>query len=169
MRQKWNERYKNLTHKPPVNDYLQRFAPKLPKKGRALDIGCGVGQNSEFLANMGWEVDAVDISEEGLAKIADQSSIHPYCMDIRDFEIKKEQYDLILSINFLDPTLFSNIKEGLKRGGVFIIQTFTPKSDMNPKFTIEPKELLKAFEGLHVLYYDSFNEGKQVVLVAQKD
>ena len=150
MKRKWDERYTNMTVKPPVNSHLKRLIKELPK-GRALDIGCGVGQNSEFLASMGWEVDAVDISEVGLAKIAVRSFIHPYCRDIRDFDIKKERYELILSINFLDPALFLDIKEGLKRGGVFIIQTFTPKSEMNPKFTIEPKELLKAFEGLHVL------------------
>ena len=138
MKQKWNERYKKLANKPPVNNYLQRLAPELPK-GRVLDIGCGVGQNSEFLAKMGWEVDAVDISEVGLAQLADYESIHPYCMDIQDFDIQKERYDLILSINFLDITLFSKIEEGLKSGGVLIIQTFTPKSQMNPKFTIEPQ------------------------------
>ena len=168
MRRKWNERYKNLTKRPPVNGYLQRLAAKLPK-GRALDIGCGVGQNSEFLAKMGWEVDAVDISQVGLAKLTEHASIHPHCMDIRNFDIKKERYDLILSINFLDTTLFSRIEEGLRSGGVFLIQTFTPHSDMNPKFTIEPQELLRAFEGLHVLYYDCFDEERQVVLIAQKD
>ncbi|MFF8605903.1 class I SAM-dependent methyltransferase [Streptomyces sp. NPDC015346] len=35
--------------------------------GRALDLGCGPGRNALHLASLGFEVDAVDLSEEALA------------------------------------------------------------------------------------------------------
>lgn len=34
--------------------------------GRVLELGCGPGRNAIFLAQLGFEVDAVDLSSEGL-------------------------------------------------------------------------------------------------------
>ncbi|MGW2013329.1 class I SAM-dependent methyltransferase [Streptomyces sp. NPDC001927] len=34
--------------------------------GRALDLGCGPGRNALYLASLGFEVDAVDLSEEAI-------------------------------------------------------------------------------------------------------
>ncbi|UVS80655.1 bifunctional 2-polyprenyl-6-hydroxyphenol methylase/3-demethylubiquinol 3-O-methyltransferase UbiG [Actinokineospora sp. UTMC 2448] len=52
--------------KPDENlvDYLDRglIAP-----GRALDIGCGAGRNSRYLAEAGYVVDAVDLSPAAIA------------------------------------------------------------------------------------------------------
>lgn len=39
----------------------------LVKPGRALDLGCGPGRNSLYLASMGFEVDAVDLSPAAVA------------------------------------------------------------------------------------------------------
>ena len=166
MKQKWNERYKNMAVKPPVNSHLKRLVKELPK-GRALDIGCGMGQNSEFLASMGWKVDAVDISEVGLSKIV-HKNINTFCQTIKTFlSNKKSEYDLILSINFL-PSNFKAIESAVKPGGYFLIQTFTPNSSMNPRFTIAPNKLLRAFHDMRILYYVLTNNGQQILLVAQK-
>ncbi|MCC3768388.1 class I SAM-dependent methyltransferase [Streptomyces sp. UNOC14_S4] len=52
--------------KPDENlaSYLDRglIAP-----GRALDLGCGPGRNALYLASLGFEVDAVDLSPEAVA------------------------------------------------------------------------------------------------------
>jgi ubiquinone/menaquinone biosynthesis C-methylase UbiE len=50
-----------------------RFVRGLPDEAasiRALDIGCGGGRHTLLLAREGYEVDAVDISEEGLRHTA---------------------------------------------------------------------------------------------------
>ncbi|MEU8625124.1 class I SAM-dependent methyltransferase [Streptomyces sp. NPDC048669] len=39
----------------------------LIKPGRALDLGCGPGRNALYLASMGFEVDAVDLSPAAIA------------------------------------------------------------------------------------------------------
>ena len=36
--------------------------------GRALDVACGFGGNAFYLASLGYQVDAVDISSVGLAR-----------------------------------------------------------------------------------------------------
>ncbi|MEC8774159.1 MAG: hypothetical protein VXX79_04845 [Pseudomonadota bacterium] len=40
---------------------------------RALDLGCGIGRHDLAIANVGFEVDAFDVSQAGLAKIAAQT------------------------------------------------------------------------------------------------
>jgi len=48
---------------PEIIDYAQKHAP-----GRALDIGCGSGLTSLYLAEQGWVVDGVDFSLHAILK-----------------------------------------------------------------------------------------------------
>jgi len=45
-------------------------------KGRALDIGCGTGDTSVFLAQRGWDVTGVDFVEKALARARAKSEPH---------------------------------------------------------------------------------------------
>jgi SAM-dependent methyltransferase len=38
----------------------------MPEPGRALDVGCGRGRDAVYLAQQGWQVTAVDVTEEAL-------------------------------------------------------------------------------------------------------
>ncbi|WP_317440999.1 class I SAM-dependent methyltransferase [Streptomyces collinus] len=49
--------------------------------GRALDLGCGAGRNTLFLASRGFEVDAVDLSPTAIAWAADRA--HEAGVDVR--------------------------------------------------------------------------------------
>ncbi|MGY1839952.1 MULTISPECIES: class I SAM-dependent methyltransferase [unclassified Modestobacter] len=52
---------------PPPNPYLARELGDL-RPGTALDAGCGAGAEALRLAEHGWQVTAVDISAEALAR-----------------------------------------------------------------------------------------------------
>ncbi len=52
---------------------LRQLVDELPA-GKALDIGCGTGDTSIFLANNGWEVTAVDFVERALDRARNKSS-----------------------------------------------------------------------------------------------
>lgn len=47
-----------------VQDLYQRFLKHVPKEGRILDAGCGVGRDSRFFLSQGYDVEAFDGSLE---------------------------------------------------------------------------------------------------------
>ena len=67
--QQWDERYSGdeLVWTSTPNQFLVAEAVGLPA-GRAVDLACGEGRNSIWLAEQGWEVTGVDFSPVGLAK-----------------------------------------------------------------------------------------------------
>ncbi|MFE9421556.1 class I SAM-dependent methyltransferase [Kitasatospora sp. NPDC006697] len=86
--------------KPDENlaDLLERLHPALPS--RVLDLGCGPGRNSRHLAELGAEVDAVDLSPAALAWAAERCAglARPprfHQGDIFAVELPHEQYDLV--------------------------------------------------------------------------
>jgi methyl halide transferase len=72
---RWDERYRTRdvpwdTGRPSPE--LQRVLGELrPKPGRAIEFGCGTGTNSVWLAEQGFEVTGIDLSEEAI-KLARQ-------------------------------------------------------------------------------------------------
>jgi len=67
--QEWDERYASseLVWGAPPNPVVVEFATSLPH-GRALDLGCGEGRHSLWLATRGWEVVGTDFSAVALDK-----------------------------------------------------------------------------------------------------
>jgi 2-polyprenyl-3-methyl-5-hydroxy-6-metoxy-1,4-benzoquinol methylase len=73
-RDKWNQRYAEDSYQKnnPVT-LLEDWLQKLPR-GRVLDVACGAGRNSLFLAQAGYQVDAIDISPEGLKQAEEKAA-----------------------------------------------------------------------------------------------
>ena len=66
----WDERYRAAAQvfRPQPDETLARLAASL-SPGRAVDLGAGEGRNSLYLAQMGWQVVAVDASRVALERI----------------------------------------------------------------------------------------------------
>jgi SAM-dependent methyltransferase len=69
--QAWEEHYgkQDRMWSGRVNVRLAELVEPLPP-GRALDLGCGEGADAIWLAEHGWQVTAVDISQTALARAA---------------------------------------------------------------------------------------------------
>jgi SAM-dependent methyltransferase len=156
---KWNERYHKKSYPTDVASVVKKNCHLAPGK-KALDIAAGNGRNAVFLAQKGFSVDAVDISEVGLAEFASRyPSINAICADLDQFEIATAHYDLILNVKFLNRRLFPFIQEGLKPGGVVIFQTLlgldsiksTPEHCRD--YVLRANELLHAFLAMRIIYY----------------
>lgn len=126
---------------------LRRYM-KLIEGKEALDLGIGQGQNSIFLSNFGFQVTGVDYSKQAL-EISKENcpNLNLVQDDIRNFNIGKDKYDLILSSNVLhflhkddSYKIIENIKSNLKTNGLAYISVFSiddPSLDFrknNPDF-----------------------------------
>lgn len=149
---KWNLRYlKKLGGYKPSSILLKYY--KLASVGKALDIACGNGRNSIFLAEKGFTVDAVDISTVTTDQLAgNHPIINAICTDLDTWNIPPNRYDLIVNIRFLDRRLFPMIQDGLKPGGVLIFESFM--DGMKDEYCLKPNELIQAFHLFRIVYYE---------------
>ncbi len=157
---KWNKRYlkKDPGQLVPgiVRDYIDRASV-----GRALDIACGNGAVSLFLAERGYTVDAVDISDVALAAFAAQHpAIQGICADLDTFDLSVGRYCLITNLRYLNRQLFPQIIKALLPGGMLMFETFLKSreneidSGFKREYLLDEKELLGAFAPLDILYYE---------------
>ncbi|MFN0314155.1 MAG: SAM-dependent methyltransferase [Burkholderiales bacterium] len=111
-----------------------RFVPGM----RVLDIACGEGRNSVWLAKLGCDVVGVDISPLALTKarkLALDHAVSPSLVegDIRRWPWTLAEFDAVLSIfiQFAAPegrgAIFEGIVNTLKPGGLLLLQGFTPE------------------------------------------
>ena len=159
-RQKWNEKYRNKAFSKDPAPIVKKYAGLAPE-GRALDIAAGSGRNSIFLAQKGFSVDALDVSDVALKKIAGRHpNVRPVCIDMDTFDIPAGKYSLIVNIRFLSRRLFPYIQEGLIPGGILIFETYldgpvaAPDGPTCRDYLLRENELLHAFLALKVLFYE---------------
>jgi len=162
--EKWNHKYEvpeYINGKEPV-EWLKKHSNMLNGKGFALDIASGEGRNAIFAAEKGYETLAVDVSTSGLKKaraLADEKgvSIQTGVVDLDNWKIKQNAFDLILCFNFLDRRIFPAIKNALKPGGLVFYETFTidylKYSNFKREWVLDHNELLDAFSELRILSY----------------
>lgn len=161
----WDKRYRSGEHTTKEPSPLLRKAIKSLKPGRALDVACGVGRHSIFLAEQGWQVTAVDSSRAGIEILQQRASEAGITIDARvanlesgEFQIDPETYDLICVFYYLQRDLFPPIRAGVKPGGTVVaaIHLNDGKPDAkpaNPAFLLEPGELKELFADWQITYY----------------
>jgi len=177
---RWNHRHVDRPISTEVAEIVKNFTANA-NVGKALDIAAGAGRNTHFLAEKGYVIDAVDYSDIALSKIKDIATINKIEADLDTYIFEVNSYDLIINCNYLDRRHFPLIKEALNEGGLLIFETFIMTSGegyhqpSNLDFVLRTNELLHAFIGLDIVYYeerdDVNNMGEKVriaSLVARK-
>jgi tellurite methyltransferase len=178
---RWDKRFgmKGFALGKEPNAFLKKHIHLL-QKGKALDIASGEGRNAVFLAQSGFDVDAVDISEKGLKKTQKLArekgvKINTFLVDLDQYQIEKERYDLIANFYFLRRRFIAKIKKGLKKGGKIIFETYLlehralgAEGPKQAKYFLKPNELLRLFKGFRILFYREgiFREGGRKKAVA---
>jgi len=170
----WNQEYSRGTHasREPDPFLLSAFRdfvePLHPQPGRALDLAGGTGRHALWLAEKGWRVTVVDVSEVALAQLQRNSEsrgleIQSVAADLSTAAARKQlvtqRYDLVLVFFYLERKLFPALVRALKPGGLLIYKTYTVEQlrftggPRHPLHLLKPNELLRAFRGLRVLHY----------------
>jgi len=166
-RTKWNRKYHEkptLLEERPPSPLLERFYHLAPGE-KAIDLACGGGRHTLFLAKHGFSVDAADISSVALAEVGEKATgldVKLIEVDLDTFTPEAEKYDLVIKSNYLDRELIKRTAEGLKKGALFIIETYmehpeNEKKDSNPDFLLKANELKEIFsEDFDILAYEEF-------------
>ena len=106
---------------------------------RALDLGCGRGEITAYLAARGWAVDAVDYSTDAISLATEHIArthapterVRLYNQDFDSFTFEQNAYDLIIAADVIEhmapvelSRLYSNVSASLKEDGLFVVHTF---------------------------------------------
>lgn len=156
---KWNMRFESedffLGDRPSpfLAREIERIKTLVPGSA-ALDVACGEGRNSLFLAQHGFRVVGLDISDAGLAKGRNRAIAMRMDIDFRRVDLDtytlKESYDLILNFNFLNRELIPTEVACLNPGGVLLFDTIMASEKLlqshDPSYLLHPGELNILFD-----------------------
>jgi len=134
----WEHAYQNLNESTfgEPSPEIVRLADTLPRTSKVLDLGCGEGRNALFLAEYGFDVTAVDISECGISKLQSLASNHSLAVrtqieDMRSYVFDVD-FDLIISHGCLHlierwewQELLQRFKSHTLPGGYNVVAVFT--------------------------------------------
>ncbi len=133
----WEKGYQDLTVSSMGGPSFEvaEMAPLLTPKSKVLDLGCGEGRNSLYLASIGCDVTAIDRSEAGIRKLETIAkkcgvTLKTQIADISNYTLE-EKYDCVMahhSLNYLDKSawkkLLSQVKHHTTAGGINIFTLY---------------------------------------------
>lgn len=166
----WDDRYKNKGLELSNPETFLKDSISLLKQGSMLDIACGDGCNSIFLAQQGFEVTGVDISSIALSRLKSFAlkqnlAINTLCTDVEknDDLSQLNQFDSILICRYKPTDDFLNsIPDLLTLQGTLVLITFNTKTlatrDFPEKFCLQPGELKNKKWALTLIKYQETSD-----------
>jgi tellurite methyltransferase len=182
----WDHRYEQGSHASLAPDpffvraYEEFVEPRFKYVGRALDLAGGIGRHALYLAERGWLVTLIDISEVALKQArrqAEQRDVHIFTeqIDLTETQLPEDAFDLVVVFFYLERKLFLQIAASLRPGGMLIYKTYTEEQQQlgggptHRMHLLHSGELRRAFAGLEVLHYNESATEKAVAeLVARR-
>lgn len=166
---KWNVKHAKKTELHPVDTFLLHNKYAL-KPGKALDIACGRGRNSFFLASMGFHITATDIADVALESIKSHVAEKQHRIEILegdldepDFLLTAAPFDSIVCINFKPGiSLLQLIPQLLNENGVFLWCSFNDLQAIINDFPLEKalhkNEFIDWWPSMRLLKYERFTD-----------
>ncbi|MEZ5132327.1 MAG: class I SAM-dependent methyltransferase [Mycobacterium sp.] len=156
-RQRWDERYTARGAPDPEEvgppQLLASYAAEFPSAGTALDIACGQGEVSVWLARRGLDVIGLDISPVAIGnarELAGRHSVADRCrfgvVDLDDGLPSGPAVDVVVCHRFFDRRLNRALARRLAPGGLLAIAALA-----DGRFGAGAGKLRAAFVGLEVI------------------
>ena len=179
-REKWDLRYAREAQTIPAPDEFLIHHQGILRSGRALDVACGRGANSIFLAERGYSVDAVDISFQALYALQTEAlrrrlEIRCVVADLDTYPLPRNLYDLVVVFYFFAEPLMKIINDALKPGGLIFYATFNKRHtsvrpEFNPAYLVAPDGLTHYFQDFDMIVRETAagENGNVSRLIARK-
>jgi SAM-dependent methyltransferase len=174
---KWDKYYKNKMYLPP-RDLVVKVVDSLPFFRTALDLGCGVGNETAFLIVSGWNVWAIDSEPKAIEILNRRNDIITFdklWTIVSKFEDLNwnslPQFDLVCanySLPFCNPDRFDDVwasikmkinTHGMFAGHFFGInhQGFSDSEMKNMNFWTR-EQLLEIFGDFEIEYFNEIEK-----------
>ncbi len=152
QQQMWNSRFskEGFMYGQTPNAFIKQHLSLLKQGGRVLCLAEGEGRNAVYLAQQGYEVEALDASDVGLQKMHNWAKEHDLSIavihtDLEDWHPAGSYDAIVASFMHLPEPLrsqsFKRAIEALKPQGYLIMEFFS-KNQMLQNFTSGgPKDL----------------------------
>lgn len=163
-----------LTGEP--SPWVVKHLPLIRKGGRVLDLACGSGRHAIWIAQQGYQVDAVDRDVQAVSGMVGMDNINIIVLDLEAGEWLRpdQRYDGIVVSRYLYRPLLPILPEILNPGGVLIYETFMEGNGRfgkpsNPDFLLLHDELLALYSPLLSIYaFEQGGESKPKPAVMQR-
>jgi 2-polyprenyl-3-methyl-5-hydroxy-6-metoxy-1,4-benzoquinol methylase len=164
--ERWDRKYaagEGPTHFRPKRFLLEHR--HLLSGERALDAACGFGGNALYLASIGFQVDALDVSSVALLRARREAmeqglSINWAQADLDHWWFPPGRYDIVMVFFYLNRGLMPQLASTLRPGGLLFQahhnQGFLQlRPDFDPGYLLEEDELgqMATDAGLEILYH----------------
>lgn len=169
----WDERYTNagVRSEWSIPGGLVEFKDVLPVAGRALDVACGAGHGSVWLAARGLSVVGVDVSSVAVdqaSQLAVEAGLGDRCQfQVHDLDLGLPDgppVDLVVCHRFNAPDLDDAMLERLVPGGLLALTVLSEVGADAGPFRIAAGDLLARFANAHVLGHRE-GEGQATIVV----
>jgi len=176
---RWDDRHRSASPPEPLApepmDTRADLLELLPDTGVAIDVACGIGRQSLWLARRGLDVVAFDVSPIAIdalrsaaaaAGLADRIDAHTVDLD-DGLPADPRIADVIVCQRFRQPSIYSQMAERLRTGGLAIVTVLSVVGTESPGPFHAPRgELAIAFAEFDVLY--AREEGGASTIVARR-
>ncbi len=147
---------------PQPSAWLTRFAPLIAAGGSVLDLASGAGRHARWLAQQGFQVEAVDRDATALQTMQDLSGITLHLADLEgaDWPLEGRRFDAVVVCNYLYRPRLAAVLQLVAAGGVLIYETFMRGHERfgrpsRADFLLQPGELLSHLgEGWSVVAFE---------------
>ena len=161
MRESWDKRWADTGLAPASIDPYPLFADHVdlfPTSGDALEVACGRGRGAVWLASLGLDVWAVDLSPVAIdlaTQLAEQCGVADRCrFEAHDLETglpEGDLVDVVVCYLFREADLDRQMMDRLKPGGLLAVVVLSEVGHGPGRFRAKPGELTDAFAELDLL------------------